>query len=59
MNEYALFVGIMWNPIGTLTPRAESGTVEEFERAVKSWQKNSQLEIWFYFRQSPAQLNTE
>jgi hypothetical protein len=59
MKEYALFVGIMWNRIGTPTPRAESGTVEEFERAVKCWQKNGQPEIWFYFRQSPAQLNTE
>ncbi|WP_066426247.1 hypothetical protein [Anabaena sp. 4-3] len=59
MKEYALFVGIMWNRIGTPTPRAESGTVEEFERAVKCWQKNSQPEIWFYFRQSAAKLNTE
>src|SRR6266849_2814383 len=33
MRSYALFVGIMWNRIGTPTPRAESGTVEEFERA--------------------------
>ncbi|MFW9262411.1 hypothetical protein HUN01_00805 (plasmid) [Nostoc edaphicum CCNP1411] len=59
MQEYALFVGIMWNRIGTPTPRAESGTVEEFERAVKSLQKKGQPEIWFYFRQSAAQLNTE
>lgn len=59
MKEYALFVGIMWNRLGTPTPRADSGTVEEFERAVKSLQKNGQPEIWFYFRQSAAQLNTE
>lgn len=45
MKEYALFVGIMWNRIGTPTPRAESGTVEEFERAIKSCQKNGQAEI--------------
>ncbi len=58
MQEYGLFVGIMWNRIGTPTPRAESGTVEEFERAVKSFQKNGHPAIWFYFRGSAAKLNT-
>ena len=32
MEQYALFIGIIWNRLGTPTPRAESGTVEEFER---------------------------
>src|SRR5882724_249218 len=35
MKNYQLFVGIMWNRLGTLTPRSESGTVEEYERAVQ------------------------
>src|SRR5450432_2908525 len=33
MADYALFVGIMWNRLGTPTPRGASGTVEEFEAA--------------------------
>ncbi|NER99138.1 MAG: hypothetical protein F6J86_35835 [Symploca sp. SIO1B1] len=58
MEEYALFVGIMWNRVGTPTPRAESGTIEEFERAVKAFNRKGQPQIWFYFRQAAAQLDT-
>ncbi|MBE9092406.1 DUF4384 domain-containing protein [Tychonema sp. LEGE 07203] len=59
MEEYALFVGIMWNRVGTPTPRAESGTVEEFERAISAFERKGQPLIWFYFREAPTQLNTE
>lgn len=58
MGDYSLFIGIIWNRIGTATPRAESGTVEEFELAVKAFKKKGQPQIWFYFRQSAARLNT-
>jgi hypothetical protein len=59
MSKYALFVGIMWNRLGTPTLRATSGTVEEFERAVQAWKQNKQPDIWFYFRQSASTLDTE
>jgi len=59
MGKYALFVGIMWNRLGTATPRAESGTVEEFERAAQAFRQNGQPEVWFYFRQAASDLNTE
>ncbi|MEZ2269845.1 MAG: AAA family ATPase [Microcoleus sp.] len=59
MEEYALFVGIMWNRVGTPTPRAESGTIEEFERAIAAFERRGQPHIWFYFREAPTQLNTE
>jgi predicted sugar kinase len=59
MKEYELFIGIMWNRIGTKTARAPSGTVEEFERAVRSFKRNEQPQIWFYFRQAGARLDTE
>ena len=59
MAKYSLFVGIMWNRLGTPTPRAPSGTVEEFERAVAAAQ-HGQPDIWFYFRQAPAKkLDTD
>jgi hypothetical protein len=59
MAKYALFVGIMWNRLGTATPRAESGTVEEFERAVQAFAQNGQPDIWFYFREAASNLTTE
>ncbi|MEG4301749.1 hypothetical protein [Microcoleus sp. D3_18a_C4] len=59
MEKYALFVGIMWNRVGTPTPRADSGTIEEFERAVEALESKGQPQIWFYFRLSPASLNTK
>jgi hypothetical protein len=58
MSHYALFVGILWNRFGTPTPRAESGTVEEFERAVQARAHSGQPEIWFYFRQAAAKFDT-
>ena len=59
MAKHALFVGIMWNRLGTPTPRAASGTVEEFERAVEALKDKGQPDIWFYFRQSASKLDTE
>jgi formylglycine-generating enzyme required for sulfatase activity len=59
MANYALFVGIMWNRIGTPTPRASSGTVEEFELAKKAAAQNGRPEIWFYFREAASNLDTE
>jgi hypothetical protein len=58
MANYALFVGIVWNRLGTPTPRAESGTVEEFERAVEARAESGRPDIWFYFRQASAKLDT-
>ena len=58
MARFALFVGIMWNRIGTRTPRGVSGTVEEFERAAEALTQKTQPDIWFYFRQSASTLDT-
>lgn len=59
MKEYDLFVGIMWNRIGTKTPRDSSGTVEEFSRAITSLRRRKRPEVWFYFRNGAANLNTD
>src|SRR5262245_47679519 len=40
MSQYHIFIGIMWNRLGTPTPRAESGTEEEFNRALESRKSN-------------------
>jgi hypothetical protein len=34
-DSYDVYLGIVWSRIGTGTPRGESGTVEEFERALR------------------------
>lgn len=53
MSQYDLFVGIMWNRFGTPTPRGGSGTEEEFQRAVESFETNGNPQIMFYFNQAP------
>lgn len=53
MAQYDLFIGIMWNRFGTPTPRAASGTEEEFLRAVDSYDQIRQPHIMFYFNQQP------
>jgi len=58
MKEYDIFLGIMWSRAGTATPRAESGTIEEFQRAVRAKKNHNQPEIWFYFRKLEAHLET-
>lgn len=59
MEEYDFFVGIMWNRFGTRTPRAKSGTEEEFQRAVKSLQERGKPDIMFYFCQKPSGLRSQ
>lgn len=58
MAKHDLFLGIMWNRIGTKTSRAISGTVEEFDRAVQARIKFGHPDIWFYFRDQPARIDT-
>jgi len=59
MARYAIFVGIIGNKLGTPTPRAASGTVEEFERAADALARHGRPEIWFYFRDAPVRLDTD
>lgn len=59
METFDLFVGIMWNRIGSPTSRAESGTVEEFKLAEEARQKHGNPDIWFYFSTAPTRLVTK
>ena len=54
MSQYHLFIGIIWDRFGTPTPRAGSGTEEEFNRAVESYKQEQRPEIMFYFCQRPS-----
>lgn len=52
--EYDVFIGIFWGRLGTETPRALSGTIEEFNRAYGRFQTTKNLpEIMLYFKDAP------
>jgi tetratricopeptide (TPR) repeat protein len=53
IDPYDVFVGVMWKRLGTPTMRADSGTVEEFERAYALWQQCSRPALMFYFSRAP------
>ncbi len=54
-----IFLGVMWARFGTQTPRAGSGTEEEFDRALTRYQNNRRsVKILFYFKEEPLAPNT-
>jgi hypothetical protein len=56
-DDYSIFIGIFWKKHGTTTPRASSGTVDEFERAYARWHETRSPQIMFYFRTGPVLLH--
>jgi uncharacterized protein YoxC len=53
-ENYDIFVGILWGRFGSPTPRAASGTQEEFQNAVTRRKAGSSLpEIMLYFKDAP------
>jgi len=62
-SEYDVFIGIFWGRLGTATPRATSGTLEEFERAYSRFKLNkTSPEIMIYFKDAgipPSKIDPE
>lgn len=62
-DDFDIFIGIMWCRYGTPTTRAESGTVEEFERAKARYDEDPKsVGIMVYFKDEPvppSKLDTE
>lgn len=55
IGEYDVFIGIFWRRFGTPTPRAESGTEEEFRIAHRAWRELGRpIQIMTYFCRAPA-----
>jgi len=53
-DDYDIFVGLMWKRFGFRTKRADSGTEEEFLRALEIHEsKVRPIKIMFYFNQTP------
>ncbi len=59
INDYDIFVGIMWKKFGSPTGVAESGTEEEFNFAYNNWKKYKRPHILFYFSQVPYAPKTK
>ena len=55
--DYDLFVGILWDRVGTETKRAESGTIEEYERAMKKHLVDPSVKVMMYFKQLPPEVS--
>jgi tetratricopeptide (TPR) repeat protein len=57
IGEYDIFVSVMWKRLGTPTPRAASGTVEEFDRAYSRWELHGLPKLMLYFNRQPIDPN--
>jgi hypothetical protein len=54
-DDYDIFIGVLWQRFGSPTPRAESGTIEEFQRALRRYERDPHsVEIMFYFKDAEA-----
>ncbi|MCR9445963.1 hypothetical protein NB508_09760 [Vibrio alginolyticus] len=50
-DEYDIFIALFWSKVGSPTDVAESGTIEEFERAYQKYKIDpSTLDIMVYFK---------
>ncbi len=53
-DEFEVFLGILWTRLGTRTPRSESGTLEEFERAMERLKNDpGSISVMLYFKEEP------
>ena len=55
-NEYDIFIGVMWKRCGTPTASSQSGTIEEFQRALARREKTGRPVIMFYFCDEPVPI---
>lgn len=58
LDQYNIFIGIMWNRFGAPTSRAESGTEEEFQQAFEKYKSGGGVEIMMYFNSALADVNS-
>lgn len=55
VGQCDIFIGIMWRRFGTPTGKAESGTEEEFEHALRTQNRLGQPRMLCYFSQAPIE----
>lgn len=55
IDNYDVYLGVLWSRIGSPTPRYASGTLEEFERAYNKYVENPDvMELMVYFKDAPV-----
>jgi hypothetical protein len=54
-SDYDIFVGMLWGRFGTPTKRANSGTHEEFHRALMRHRAGDRVKVLVYFKDAPLQ----
>lgn len=61
-SDFDIFLGIMWHRFGTSTKKADSGTIEEYQRALDRNRKcSNSVQIMIYFKESsisPYQIDS-
>ncbi|MGA8028123.1 MAG: DUF4062 domain-containing protein [Bryobacteraceae bacterium] len=58
-EDYDIFIGVLWARFGRPTPRAGSGTEEEFERAYSRHRSQpDSVRVMVYFKTSPIPLDS-
>ena len=54
-QDFDLFIGLLWHRIGTPTGRADSGTIEEFQRAKERHDADPKsVKLMVYFKDAPV-----
>lgn len=56
-DSYDVFLGLMWSRFGTPTQAADSGTEEEYDRAIERKNSGAHLNLSFFFKTSDVPMN--
>lgn len=56
-DNYDVFIGLMWDRVGSETKRALSGTIEEYERAYNKYIFNKNTKLMMYFKTSAIPID--
>lgn len=59
LDEAAVVILVLWNRLGTPSGKAQSGTVEEFERAVERYGRTGWPRVLVYYCNRASTLETE
>lgn len=55
-DDYDAIICVFWGRIGSQTPRARSGTVEEYQRALDRYKNKEDIELAFFFKDAPIPM---
>jgi hypothetical protein len=56
-DSYDVFLGLMWSRFGTPTQAADSGTEEEYDRAIERKNSGTHLNLSFFFKTSDVPMS--